>query len=195
MTPNDIIPRIRSILNDQDGVRWPDDELLRWINDALHALVDMRPDLFMERIQHTCVDGATQNIVDARLRKVVSVIRVVDGPALTVADRAALDAFFPTWYQATRATAQQWLPHETEGNFLLYPPAPAGQIVETSCVRSHPELTSASDTINLPENYLPAFVAYGVAMAESKDDEQINTGRAQSFIAAFGGMVNTQGAA
>jgi hypothetical protein len=190
MTPQDIINSVRIVLNDATvPYRAGDPELLQRVNDALAVMVDIRPDLFTVSAPHTCTDGAEQVCTFPRLRVVQEVPRIVGGAALRVASRDALDLFWPGWYSDTPGAAREWMHHpESRDRFYLYPPAVAGQIVEVRFVQSHATL-ALTDTIGVPEQYRPAIEAFVVSRTESKDDEHINTGRAQAAMTDFAMMV------
>lgn len=196
MTPQaDIIPGARRILNDEDasGYRWSDAELIGWVNDCLDVMVDLRPDLFNSLAVHTCAAGAEQTLNEPRMRGVQNVLRVTGGRAVLTTDREVLDAFNPDWYSIGQSAAVNWMPHpESPYKFYLYPPAPIGQQVDVRFIQAHQEV-GATDSINVPENYAPAIIAFCVARAEAKDDEQINSGRMQAFLSDFAGMIGVGG--
>lgn len=195
MTPESVIKKARYLLNDETApYRWSDDEMLAWVNECLMAMVDLRPDLFNQLVEHTCVQGAEQQCAAPRLRLVQNVLRVTGGNAVNDTSREALDMYNPSWYTMTPATAVNWMPHpESPAKFYLYPPAPIGQKVDVRIVQAHPVLTSASDSIAIPDNYEAAITAYTVARCEAKDDEQVNSGRMQAFMSDFAGMLGVGG--
>lgn len=192
MTPQDIIPPVRRVLNDENAssYRWSDAELLGWINACINVMVDLRPDLFSAQETHVCTAGPRQEVTFDRVRLVQEVVRITDGAAILPVDREVFDRYNPSWYTGSSGPAANWMPHPASPKrFYLYPPSPAGQHVEVVYIRAHVPITAITDTINLPENYAPAIQAFVVYRAESKDDEQINTSRAQAFMSDFAGMV------
>lgn len=44
ITAQSIVRRATDLLQDQTSVRWPVNELVRWLNDAQRAIVKVRPD-------------------------------------------------------------------------------------------------------------------------------------------------------
>lgn len=195
VTPNDHLPQIRFVLNDLDGTRWTDTEILGWYNDCLDVLVDLRPDLFGATATHTCTAGAEQSL--AQLRQ-VRVLGVLSGPggAVTPINKADLDQFNPAWLLGASGVARNWAPHEANPlKFYVSPPAANGQVLSVAFTQAHANLTSLSDTINLPENYGPAIQAFVINRANMKDDEAVNTGRGNAFMQDFMGMVGALNAA
>lgn len=191
MTPQNIITAARYVLNDTVSTRYrnTDAELLGWVNDGLDVMVGAVPQLFSVTSSHTCVAGAEQAPSFARLVAVLDVPRITTGAALLRADRAALDAFRPGWYLDTQAAAANWLPHgASPKKFYLHPPAAITQAVDVTFVQAPPVLL-IGDTIPVSDNYQPALVSFVVGMAESKDDEAVNSNRAAQAKAEFVAMI------
>ena len=112
-------------------------------------------------------------------------MRVKSGSALTRFDKAALDAFMPGWMAAAASAAQQWAPNgDDPRRFYLDKPAPAAQVVVVLYVRI-PGPYAIDDDTGLPETITEAVADYMVGMAESRNDEAANSGRATQFINQF----------
>lgn len=198
---SEIYPRVRSLVNDTraSGYRNSDDDLLQWVMDCFDVMVDLRPDLFNELVEHACSLGAEQTLAVERVRAFQEVLRVKNGPVVLPGDKASLDLFNPNWILADPATAVNWMPHpESPAKFFVDPPAPEGQVLIVRSVRALPPLVH-EDAFPLPDNYIPAVVAFCVNRVESKDDENVLSERAASFMSDFVGMIgaktNTSGAA
>lgn len=195
MTPNDHLPQIRFILNDADGTRWTNVELLGHFNDCLAVMVDLRPDLFGATATHTCATGAEQTLSQARLVRVNGVLSGPSG-AVTPVNKADLDQFNPAWTLGAPGPARNWSPHEADPlKFYLSPPSNSGQLVVVAFTQAHAKLASLNETINLPENYGPAIQAFVINRANMKDDEAVNTGRGNAFMQDFMGMIGAANAA
>jgi len=180
------IATARGILNDPDAVRFSAVDLLSYANDALDQLVTLAPQLFLTEGEVTCVAGKTMQTLDfAGTQALVSVRRVKNGKAITPADRATLDAFLPTWHTVASAAAIHWsLVEGDPRRFLIYPPAPVGQVLDVTFIRIPEEYGVGIDT-GIPNTYSDAVADYIVYRAESRDDEHVNTGRAAQFLASF----------
>ena len=63
----DIIDRASIILQDSTHVRFPEQELLKFFNDAQKEVVLLRPDANMQNATMTCVAGSKQTIPAAGL--------------------------------------------------------------------------------------------------------------------------------
>lgn len=182
------IATARGIINDTDstGYRYSDADLLQYANDALDIMVGVVPQLFYQDIEHTCAtDKAEQALSFDSYRSLVNVLRIKNGVAVLPADRGLMDAFKPAWRSDTSAPAQNWMAIDDDPrNFLIYPPAPAGQILIVKVVPVPLEYTAAQDT-GLPTTCADMIADYIIGRAESRDAEHVLSQRAQMFGQSF----------
>lgn len=185
-----ILGKVRTLVQDKtQPYRAADSEIIGWINDCIKTVVSLVPQLFIASGSHVCTDGYRQTIINTRAHAVVDVIGV------PVADLATLTQFYPGWQAATHGAIQNWMrPVNEPLSFYTYPPSDAGQDLTISFVEVPEDLTSSADFIPLPESYAPAIVSYCVAMVEAKDDESIDTNRAQQSMTDFVGRIRGVGA-
>jgi len=175
----------RTVLNDTEATyRYSDADLLEYGNGCLRSLPNIKPDWLYTRADLTCVPGAKQSLSFDNAHALVRVIGIKGGAALTQFDRAALDAFMPTWSSATDAAAQQWAPGDNPVSFYVYPPSANGQILEALYVKVPGPYTADEDT-GLPDTITEAVADYIVGMAEARDDEHVLSGRSTQFINQF----------
>lgn len=189
MTPRDIIQQARYLTLDTDSVvpRQSDDELLSYVTEGLREACILRPDLFSTVGDMTCVAGqCEQSITFLDAVRLLDVLCIHGGRAITPMDRAAMDLFRPNWRADAAGPAQHWsMLNGDPLQFFIYPKAPAGQVLDVRYVRN-PGVYALGDTIgDLPASYLPALADYVVYRAESKDDEHVLTQRAAAHYAAF----------
>ena len=179
-----------TILNDHGFVAYSPEDLLRYANDALKTIAPSRPELFETRGEVTCVAGETvQEVSYDGALGLVSVDRIKNGRALTRTTRKAMDAWDPLWQTKQAAAAKQWMPHATSPiRFLIDAPAPANQVLEVTYVAPPPDYTADTDT-GLPDALAPVVTDYVVGTAMARDDEHINAGRAQAFLASFAARI------
>ena len=186
MRLKDAIDTAVTILND-DGVTYARADLLRYANDALDAMLLLAPHLFHETGELSCVDGETiQAISFDDAHALASVVRVKNGNALNMFDKATMDMYRPGWHQDPAGPARGWCP-DASGNpmrFYIWPKAPANQILEVVYVRVPKEYGETEET-GLPATYAGAIADFIVASAESRDDEHANSGRAVMFFNKF----------
>jgi hypothetical protein len=184
----------RGVLNDTTpDYRYSDADLLEYGNGALRALPAIKPSLLYTEGDLQCeADQALQSISFDDAHSLVAVLRIKNGAALTRFDKDALDAFMPGWMAATSAAAQQWAPNADDPvRFYLNPPAIAGQVLVVLYVRIPGPFTADEDT-GLPETITESLSDYIVGMAESRNDESVNSGRATQFINQFAARLSGQ---
>lgn len=176
----------RGILNDPTAVRYSAADLLQYANDALDQMVVLAPQLFLTAGTVTCVTGKTlQTLAAASAHALVAVLRIAGGKAVTPADLTTLDRYSPNWHTAANAAAVHWMPVEGSLlNFLVYPPAPADQVLDVLYTRVPAEY-ALTDNTGLPNTLVDAIADYIVARAESRDDDHVRSERAQMFMASF----------
>lgn len=176
----------RTILNDPGKVRYSDADLLQYGNDALDVMLELAPHLFYTDGEVACIAlAAEQAISYDDAKSLVDVRRIKNGAALLQGDRATMDAFNPNWQAVSPAAAVNWFPVADDPmRFLIYPPAPEGQILEVIYVRIPGEYTATQDT-SIPASYADAVADYIVNRAESRDAEHVISQRAQSFGQSF----------
>lgn len=111
-TALDIIRTATPILFDAGHKRWPLAELLDHINDAVRAIVAVKPNAKTDTVTLSLVQGTLQTLPDeypvlARVTRNLNAGHSapggpVGGPAIRMVDgREAMDAFFPGWQSDT----------------------------------------------------------------------------------------------
>lgn len=99
MKGQDIIERVRLILDDESGTGWATAELVGWINDACLFVALLRPDSCVVNGNMTLVAGSKQSIAGltpAGLRLLDVIYNVSTGRAMRMVDRRRLDSAQPT---------------------------------------------------------------------------------------------------
>jgi hypothetical protein len=188
MTPQSIITTARYIVNDTDPLayRQSDAEMLRYVIDGLREICKLQPLWFSAVAPFTCVVGAEQTLAFADAEAIIDVPRITNGAALTVFDKSVLDAFSPGWKQATAAAAKQWSPDPNDPlRFFVNPPAIAGQSLDVQFVAPVTSVALNDTITQVPDSLEPTLADYVISRAESKDDEHVNSGRANSHLTAF----------
>lgn len=187
----------RGVINDRAATkRYSDADLLQYGNDAIDLIATARPELFYETVDVTCIaNSPVQKLSQADSLGLVDVLYVKGGASLTKTDRATMDRVLPGWPSEAAASAENWMPLlDDPFRFLIYPAAPVGQVIVALHIKPPPEY-AIGDTIPLSSSYLPIIADYIIGMAESRQDESINSGRAQVFIGKFMtalGIANTE---
>lgn len=180
--------------SDPDGYRYSDPDLVAYGNGAIRALVGIKPGLFYTESDFACTENAAkQSLSFDDAHALIDVLRINNGNAVLRADKAALDAFMPSWMTGSPGTAVNWMPNiDDPVGFYLYPPAPANQVLRVLYVRV-PATYAMDDDTGLPETITEAVADYMVGMAESRNDEAANSGRATQFINQFAARIGGGG--
>lgn len=186
MLASRIIEQARILLVDSDAIRWPDVELLHWLNGGQLQIVSVRPDAGAKKANLSLVAGVEQTIPVDGVR-LLDVPRNVSGRAVTLISRDALNALELSWYTSTPAAA---IKHFTFDDmdpkaFHVYPPAINGTQVRILYSAIPADCGSTSDTIALDDIYEGPLIDWVCYRAWSKDDEAANAGKAAAALSSF----------
>lgn len=206
MKVSDIIDRARILLNDQDGTRWLDAELVSWINDAQKLIAIHRPDASVALSALTLAAGTKQQIPTDGFR-LLDVIRNVGsdgstpGRSIRIVDREVLDSQDPLWHTATQSGTIKHFIYDNRSpkTFYVYPPAVSGTKIEAMYSVSPAVITynagSPTTTLNtdlaISDIYLEVVLNYVMYRSYSKDAEfsqnpQLATGYLQTVFSILG---------
>lgn len=208
----DAIARAQTILLDESGVRWPLAELRLWFDDALREIALIKPTAVARTIVMPLIGGAWQELPAQHMQflKAVRNLKYVDhvpragGRAITMVDRATLDATNPYWSDEGRVPARQEVVNacfdpENPRAFYVYPANNGEGVIEIVVAAriagipfsaaSTPEGLAVS--IDIDDVYVNAFVDYICYRAYSKDSNFI--GAAQRAAAHYQQFANALG--
>ncbi len=187
MTPTDIITEARVLVQDtRTPYRYSDTLMLGWVNQTLKRMAVLRPDLFsfIGDIP-TTANTVLQSCPSDSLR-LVEIFQIKNGDAVTEVNRDVLDQMYPNWVNEAAGTPVNFMRHVRSPNkFFLYP-RPTTDIVLVGEYAQVPPTYTINQTIaSLPDAYLPVAVDGVVFLAESVDNEHVNSGRAKLFQDSF----------
>jgi hypothetical protein len=206
MKVSDITSRARILLNDQDGTRWLDNELVAWINDAQKLIAMTRPDASVANGALTLIVGTKQSIPAGGFR-LLDVIRnlsadgTTGGRSIRHVDREVLDSQDPMWHTTTAAGTIKHFIYDNRDprNFYVYPPAIAGTKVEAMYSVAPTEIvynsvtpaTTLNTDLTVSDIYLEAVLNYVMYRSYSKDAEfsqnpQLAAGYLQTVYSMLG---------
>lgn len=197
-----IIRRATDVLQDPTSIRWPVDELVRWINDAQRAIVKVRPDALNTTTTMTLAVGSRQDLDNAALSpppaKLIEITRNMAATstkrAITQVPRHILDRQLPGWHAMAPAVSidhYMFDPRDPK-TFYVYPPASAAAQLEvmysaypTDIAEPAPGGTFASVTgnLSLPDIYADDVLNLLLYRCFSKDSEYAgNAERAAGYL-------------
>lgn len=197
LTAADILTRAGDIIQDATNVRWPQAELLRYMNDARREVAIVRPDLYSTTTTITLVAGTRQSIPADGNRFLDGIRNVsagdVVGNAVRVVEREILDAQSPDWHTQAQANAVKHFMFDERSPrvFYVYPPANAGIKLDIVYSQTPTDITNTATQLTQEDIYTGAIVDYVCYRAFSKDAEYAgNAERAkihyQQFMNALG---------
>jgi hypothetical protein len=138
----------------------------------------------------TPVTGAFVQTAPANSVRMMEVFSITGGNGITEVERESMDENYPTWRQEPAGNPVNWMRHVRNPNrYFLYPPPRAGVDLFIEYARQ-PRLyteTNLNDIDPLPNTgtiddlqdaYLPIVIEGVIYLAESIDNEHINSGRA-----------------
>lgn len=183
------------ILQDTSQVRFPQSELMTFLNDAQREIVLHRPDAKTLNGNMTCVAGSKQSIPSTGLR-LIDVVRNDAGRAITQIDRKILDETLPNWHN-TAADATKKVEHfvydpADPKNFYVYPNATSSMDIEIIYSTAPPDISYTSTvTITLDDIYANAILDYMLYRAYQKDSEY--AGNAERSMMHYQSFANALG--
>ncbi|MGF1727071.1 DUF6682 family protein [Photobacterium nomapromontoriensis] len=184
---SDLIEQVSELLVDTNHVRWSKPELIRYINDALAAVIMRRPSL---TATHDIV-AVSQNPIelpdDAYSLLSVELLGDYRGQYTPI---ETLNRFYPTW-RTDEGVPQCWTQHADEHlRFWVYP-APQDPVSVAFTYSKAITVSADSDVIPLTVVYVGILIDFVLFRAFGKDAENASeasksTMHFQSFAVAMG---------
>lgn len=187
MILSDVLTEVRRIIQDTNTpYRYSDDVLLGFANQALKRIAVLRPDLFAFIGDITCDDGETVQSAPSDSIRLIEIYRVKNGDGIIETNREALDQAYPTWMNDAAGPTVNFMRHTRNPNkFFIYPKAPANQILIGEYAKTPQDYDLTTPIELLPDAYEPVVIDATVFIAESVDNEHVNSNRAQLFQQSF----------
>lgn len=183
MTPNEIITEVRRLIQDTKVTyRYSDAVMLGWVNQTLKRTAVLRPDLFGVIGDIATTPNVVLQSTPTDSLRLIQIFQVKGGDAVTEVDREVFDQTYPGWVNEAAGTPVNFMRHVRNPNkFFVYPRPTSGVILVGEYAQVPPDY-ALNDTIALiPEAYFPVLVDGVVFLAESVDDEHVNSQRAALF--------------
>lgn len=200
ITAQSVIRRCVETLQDTTSIRWPINELVRYLNDGQREVVMYRPDAMVTGTTITCAAGSKQSL-PANGAKLIEVTRNAaagtNKRAVRLVNREILDAQTPNWHNLTGVNEvlhYTYDPREPRV-FYVYPPATSTAQLDIVYAAYPTDITEPADgstytavtgNISLPDIYGNALQDFILYKAYTKDSEYAGNGqRAQAHYATF----------
>lgn len=187
MTPNEAITEVRRLIQDTKATfRYSDTVLLGFVNQTLKKMAVLRPDLFAVIADFTTVANTVLQSCPTDSVRLMQIFQIKNGDAVTEVSKETLDQMYPNWVNETAGTPVNFTRHVRNPNkFFVYPRPSSGVILVGEYAQSPTTYAINSTVALLPDAYLTSVVEGVVYLAESIDNEHVNSGRAKLFQDAF----------
>lgn len=202
-----IIRRAVETLQDTTSIRWPVNELVRYLNDAQREVVLYRPDSMVTSATVNCVVGTKQSL-PTNGAKLIEVIRNAAATSakksVRMVNREILDAQTPGWHNITGTVDILHFMYDPRDpkTFYVYPPALSTAQLDIVYAAYPTDVTEPADgalytnvtgSISLPDIYGNAVLDYILYRAYTKDSEYAgNAQRAQAHYSAFNNALGNE---
>jgi hypothetical protein len=206
LTGANLLSRIKDTLQDTTSVRWPEAELIRYINDAQREIVNFRPESSATTTNVQLTTGTKQTLPSAGLRliKVVRNMSAASGSAtgkraIRIVNPDILNTQEPDWHDPTVSgdaahttiVKHYMFDEDDPRNYYVYPGVAGNAYVEVVYSASPTDLTATSSTIGVDDIYANAIIDFVLYRAYMKDAEYAgNAQRASNHYQLFTGSIS-----
>ena len=201
LTGANIISRVQDTLQDTTSVRWPEAELLRYINDAQREIVNFRPEASSTHANVQLGTGTEQDLPSGGLR-LIKVVRNMSGTAanstggraIRIVDVDILNTQEPDWHNPTvtgdaahTTVSKHYVFDEDDPRkFYVYPGVAGDAFVEIVYSAAPTDLANTSATIAVDDVFANAIMDFVLYRAYMKDAEYAgNAQRANTHYQLF----------
>lgn len=126
-TVQSLTGRALNQLRDPGFIRWPLAELCDYYNDAVRAIILIRPDAGAVTERITAIAGAHQHLPPGTVQ-LLEITGITDGRALSAASRQELNTSYPHWRQMHGSPERYIYSGQTPREYWLFP-APQQEIM------------------------------------------------------------------
>lgn len=185
ITVASIILAARQAIQDNPAVRWSDDSLLDYLNEAQMEISRYKPDSNIKNTTFTTVAGVIQKLPDDAIR-LIDVPFNVGGKAVIQADKRGLSLQNPGWSNATASAAVKAFMYDNADptRFYVYPPSVAGSSLQV-VYSAKPTTVTLADNISIADEYKSSLVHYICFKAFNEDSMSPDTNKAVAFHTLF----------
>lgn len=188
ITTQTVIDDVNTILNDVLKARWPEAELIRYLNHAQLAIVARRPDASVLTTTFSCAAAAKQTLPATALRLIDVLANRATGAAITLIDADVLNEQIPNWRDAGSPVAkvEHYVYDDRNPKVFYTYPVPTGGLELDVVYSVAPTEATGGGTITIDDIYLNPIVDYMLYRCYQKDTENpANAARAGSHYSAF----------
>lgn len=187
MTPNEVITEVRRLIQDtKTPYRYSDAVLLGFVNQTLKRMVMLRPDLFAVIGDFSTTANTVLQSCPTDSTRLIEIFQVKNGDAVVEVNRETLDRTVPGWLNEPAGQPVNFMRHVRNPNrFFVYPRPSTGVVLVGEYAQTPPDYTIDQEITYPIDTYFPVLVDGVVFLAESIDNEHVNSNRAKLFQDAF----------
>jgi hypothetical protein len=186
-----VIDKAQTVLQDSTGVRWPDVELLGWLNDGQRTIILYKPNAYVKNLPVLMTQG-TKQLLPIDGVQLINIPRnmgetgTTPGRAVRIVQQEMLDARMPNWHAAASSPEVQHFIYTLldPKTFYVYPPNTGTGYVELSYGAEPPD-ASLGGAIAVDNIYQTVLLDYVLYRAFAKDTEFADQSRSTSYFNAF----------
>lgn len=193
LTTASLIAKAQTILQDTTGIRWPEPELLGWLNDGQREIVLYKPNAYVVNESVALIAGTKQALPTAGVQ-LIDVVRnmgvspgTTPGNAIRITMREILDSQVPGWHSTTPSAVVKHYCYSLldPKYYYVYPPQPSSGMGYVEIVYGASP-ADATTTITIDDIYMTVLIDYMLYRAYSKDTEfAADTNRAIAHQQAY----------
>lgn len=192
-----VLSTVSTLIQDTTNVRWPQAELLTYLNDGQREVAIYKPNASITNGNIVLAAGTKQSLPATGL-VLVDVVRNMGngstpGNAIRVVAREVLDAQVPDWHNSANATnvVKHYVYSPLDPlKFYVYPYQTGGTYVEAIYGVTPAAVAAVGNAITIDDIYVPALVNYICYRAYSKDAEYAgNAAAAEKYYVQFVGLM------
>ena len=194
LTAQAIIDKTEAFLQDPTNLTWLEADHFTNLLDGIREICKIKPDAYITNATVQLVAGAKQS-APAGASLILDITRnmgtsgTTPGDAVTLVDRAVMNAVLPGWNTATAAaTVVHWMYDPKDPKvFYVYPPQPGTSMgyVEMECM-AQPAPIIISAAIPIDDDYENALFNFMLYRAWLKKQPQLATGFWSLFLSDLG---------
>lgn len=177
MLVSEVLVRAQRIFGDEAGVQLTEQDVIRWVNDAQREIIVQTEDLLQASSLANTVANQQDYSLPTDLATLRSVHYKIPGTQSFVRLKSLsmqeFDEYADGW-EGTQFTATSPIVYHVYANTIRLFPIPASGGTGTLKIyyaRKAANVTLTSDTLDLPETYFNAVVAYVLARAYEMDED------------------------
>jgi hypothetical protein len=186
MLAKQVIDGVDDLLQDGQGIRWPRDLRLRWLNEGQLAIIGLRPDAKSVTKPLTLIAGELQRLPSDAIR-LLDITRNIGARGITFVSREVMTDLTTSWFTETPARLVKHYTYDTRlpKEFEVYPPVINGlqvlgrySVLPIACA-------SEADSLDIDDTYAPALVRYIAAQCFMRNTETDDVSKFQLHMGSF----------